>query len=171
VVFIALDTNAVARFAAACARQNYRPVFSTFSTVASDGLKTDDNLDGHMVASSPVFPYFQSGTPATDEFQQALRGFGSGLRVGVGTGVGWTAGKLLERATSGLPEPPSSDAVLAGLWAVKHDTLNGLSAPLSFVAEGKPVSPGCWYNLVLRDRAWASPDSYQLNCETPGRPG
>ena len=164
VIFVALDTNALGRIAAACARQGYRPVLSTFSTVAADAMKTDANLDGHMVASSPVFPYFQSGTPATDEFQQALRTLGRGLQVGVGTAVGWTAGKLMERATTALTEPPTSQAILAGLWSVKGDTLGGLGPPLSFTENRPPEAPGCWFNLALAGRTWRSPDANRLNC-------
>ena len=164
VIFVALDTNALGRIAAACARQGYRPVLSTFSTVAADAMKTDPNLDGHMVASSPVFPYFQSGTPATDEFQQALRTLGRGLQVGVGTAVGWTAGKLMERATTALTDPPTSQAILAGLWSVKGDTLGGLGPPLSFTENRPPEAPGCWFNLTLQGRTWRSPDANRLNC-------
>ncbi|HWB37765.1 MAG TPA: ABC transporter substrate-binding protein, partial [Rugosimonospora sp.] len=68
VVVFALDPNAASRLALSCARQGYRPTYATLTSLALDRHKTDPNLDG-MVQGSNVFPYFQTGTPATDEFQ------------------------------------------------------------------------------------------------------
>ena len=42
----------------------------------AEHFKNDPNLDG-VVVPSISFPWFQSGTPATDEYQQVMRTFGS----------------------------------------------------------------------------------------------
>jgi branched-chain amino acid transport system substrate-binding protein len=163
VYMVVLDGNSVSRFAAACARQAYKPQFSTIVTIVLDRFKDDPNL-GSIAASSHVFPYFQTGTPATDEFQAAFKAYGGGLSNGVGVAAGWTAGKLLEKAAARLPEPPTTQAILAGLWSIKNDNLGGLTYPLTFT-EGKPATPrGCWFNTAVKDGKWISPDGYRLRC-------
>ena len=73
-------------------------------------------------------------------------------------------GEALERATTALTDPPTSQAILAGLWSVKGDTLGGLGPPLSFTENRPPEAPGCWFNLALQGRTWRSPDANRLNC-------
>lgn len=163
VMFSVMDSNSQSRIAASCARQGFRPLWSMGSSIAVDRHKKDPNLAG-AVASTGVFPYFQSGTPATDEYQAAFKAFGGAVDQGVGAATGWTAGKLLERATASLPEPPTSEAILAGLWSIRNDDLGGLTYPLTFV-EGKPAEPkSCWFNLQIHKGEWINPDGYQLHC-------
>jgi branched-chain amino acid transport system substrate-binding protein len=165
VILTAMDSSSVGRIAASCARQSYHPVMTTFGVVILDRMKDDPNL-ADMVASSTVFPYFQSGTPASDEFQEAMRNLGNGLLPGIGVAQGWVAGKLLEKAGANLAEPPTSQSLLKGLWSIKDDTLGGLTLPHTFV-ENQPAKPqACWFNLRILNQAWVSPDGFKLNCRT-----
>ena len=111
-----------------------------------------------------------TGTPATDEFQQALKVLGHGIALGPAVSAGWTAGKLMERAGANLPEPPTTDALLRGLWSIKNDTLGGLTYPLTF-GEGKTSEKkACWFNVALHNGVWKSPDGYRGNCAQEGTP-
>lgn len=165
-----LDKLSVSRMATACARQGYRPHHSHVGwTGQADDQKRDPNLDD-LDAPSGVFPYFQSGTPATDEFQRAVRSYGGGVTLGAGLATGWTAGKLFERAAVDLPEPPTTVAILKGLWSIKHDDLGGLTKPLTF-EEGKAVGPAtsaCWWTLLIKNGQWTSAaDGKRLCREVP----
>ena len=164
VFIVYLDSNSVARLAASCARQDFRPIYSVPQAIQSARQAVDPNLGGMLVHTS-VFPYFQTGTPATDEYQRAMTTFGGNLTNGVGTAVGWTSGKLLEVAGARLPEPPSSVALLQGLWSIRDDTLGGLTHPLTFVEGGTARRRACWFTLLTRNGAWVSPDGYRLHCE------
>jgi branched-chain amino acid transport system substrate-binding protein len=146
-----------------CTRQGFRPTYGMTLSMVEEGQKGDADLAGAM-ASSVVFPYFQTGTPATDAFAAALRDYGRGLTPGVGLTQGWTGGKLLERATAALPEPPTTTAVLDGLWSIKGDDLGGLTGPLTFTANQPATPVACWFNLELRGR-WTSPDDFSRHCE------
>lgn len=116
---------------------------------------------------SATFPWFQSGTPATDEFQAAMKRYGANLEPGVALTMGWVPGKLFEKATASLPEAPTSAAVLEGLWSIQKDDLGGLSQPLTFT-RGKPAAPNpiCWWNLRIENGRWVSPDQFKRTCET-----
>ena len=162
-LYMEMDSNSVPRIAAACARQGFRPQFATSHAIALDRFKADPNLEG-LLSSTAYFPWFQSGTPATDEFQAAFEAFGGGLILGAGTGEGWVAGKLLERAGSQLPEPPTRDALLRGLWSVRNDDLGGLTYPLTFV-QGQPAArKSCWFDIAVRQKTWVSADGFALRC-------
>ena len=62
-----------------------------------------------MISSTTVFPYFQTGTPAADEFHNAVQDFGKAANIGVAMAQGWTTGKLMEKAGAALPEPPTTE--------------------------------------------------------------
>lgn len=163
ILLVIMDQNSANRVAASCARQSYRPTFALIGQGVADRLKEDPNLEG-TVASSTVFPYFLTGTPASDEFQAAYTRYGKGLLRGVGIALGWTSGKLMERAAANLPEPPTREALLAGLWSIKNDTLGGITRPLTFVPDepAKPLS--CWFDLTISKGEWLSPDGGKVHC-------
>jgi branched-chain amino acid transport system substrate-binding protein len=158
-----LDTNSVRRVAASCARQGYHPIFGLPGTVVDHKMKDDPNLEG-AIAWTNVFPYFQSGTAATDEFQKALRTYGEGIPLGMGPPTGWVAGKLLEKAGAGLPEPPTSEALLSGLWSLQNDTLGDLTLPLTFTRDQVPPLLVCWFDFTISGRTFLSPDRFKRHC-------
>jgi branched-chain amino acid transport system substrate-binding protein len=163
VLWVNLDTSSTRRLASACTRQGYHPQLATAGEGTAHDMNGDPKLDG-LLAVSPVFPYIQTGTAATDEFQEAMKLYGNGIPYGAGPSTGWVAGKLLERAGARLSEPPTTASVLAGLWTIKDDTLGGLTAPLSFT-ENKPPEPVvCWFNIMLNHGTWTSPDYFRSNC-------
>ena len=168
VMLIALDSNTVGRVAASCARQGFKPLFAIPGGVVAERMKDDPNLAG-IVGSTNAFPWFQTGTPATDEFQQVMKAQGKGIARGVGAANGWVTGKLLERATKNLPEPPTSDAILQGLWSIRADDLGGLTDPLTFV-ENKPAHATriCLWTIRVDKGAWVSVDGFRRNCHDLG---
>jgi branched-chain amino acid transport system substrate-binding protein len=161
---LTFDPSSVNRISASCARQGYFPTYHISGAMIEDEQESNPNLDG-TVGISNAFPYFQTGTPATDEFQTAMKSYGQGTSPGAGAAVGWTAGKLLEKAATNLPEPPTTAALLAGLWAIHGDSLGGLTYPLNFVENQKPERVVCWFTLLVRKGNWISPDGNKLSCE------
>ena len=163
VFMVIMDSNSASRVVSSCARQSFKPVLATGASIVVDRFKDDPNFEG-LVASTNVFPWFQTGTPNSDEYQAAMKAFGGGAVSGVGTATGWTAGKLLERAGRQLAEPPSALSILQGLWSIKGDDLGGLTYPITF-NENKPAEPQtCWFNLNISGGKWVSPDGYQRVC-------
>ena len=163
VLFPAVDINSVSRLASSCARQGFRPTYAIMVSQATDAQRLDPNLDG-MVGTSNVFPYFQSDTPATQEFQRARATYGADLTNGIGLATGWTSGKLLEKAAAGIGEPPTSEAILRGLWSLKEDTLGGLTHPLTFTENQNAKFVQCWYNVKIENKQWQVPDGFQMHC-------
>jgi branched-chain amino acid transport system substrate-binding protein len=164
VLFIVLVSSTINRVADSCGRQSYHPIFAAGASIIDDAFKSNTNLDG-FVGSSQVFPYFQAGTEATDEFQAAMRRFGGSAVRGLGSATGWTSGKLLEKAGGALPEPPTSDALLRGLWSLRDESLGGITQSVTF-EENKPARPmACWFNIALVKGSWISPDGFERRCK------
>jgi len=163
VMLLALDTNTVGRVGASCARQGFRPIYGIIGGNIVSRMKDDPNLDG-AVGSTNVFPWFQSETPATAQYQQVMRTLGSKVSQGVASTVGWVSAKVLEKVGANMPEPPTSDAILRGLWSLHNEDLGGLTQPLTFV-ENRPSSPAlCLWILRIKDSDWVSPDGLRRHC-------
>ena len=164
VLLVVWDDTGFERVANSCARQNYHPVYSSGIAVAiQDRFKNVPNIS-RVVAGTNVFPWFQSGTPATDEFHTAMRTYAKDLKLSPLVTTPWVGGKLFERVTAALPEPPTTEAILEGLWSLKDETLGGLTHPLNFVRE-RPAAPrACWFNIAMADKKWISPDGFKMTC-------
>ena len=162
VLIVTLDTSGFERFTGSCVRQGYRPIFVNPSGQA-DRMKDNRQIDG-MVAIGLTFPYFQTGTPATDAFHRAMRQYAPGETLEQGTSQGWASAKLFERAAGQLGEPPTSAEILNGLWTVNGDTLGGLTQPLTFRENQPPDPKACWYTYITKMGAWVSPDDFTMQC-------
>jgi branched-chain amino acid transport system substrate-binding protein len=164
VLSVSFDTNSLLRISASCARQGYRPRYIAPGGIAIESMKSSPDLEGMLVVSNG-FPWFQDNTPASAEYQQAMRNFAPGASRGEGPPIGWTIGKLVERAGAQMPEPPTTAALLSGLWSIASDSLGGLTYPLTFVRDKKPTPTVCWYDLVIKNKSWVSPDGFKLSCQ------
>ena len=163
---VAADNNTIRRVAASCARQAFTPLFSAPAVAVLDDMKNDPNLKDNFVSATSTFPYFQNNTPATAEFADAKKKFGSQLKYSDGLSSAWAAGKIFEKAAVRIPEPPTSAAILQGLWAIKNDTFGGITAPITY-NQGRPATPAfCWFNLALQKGAWTSEGGFVQRCET-----
>ncbi|HVW32434.1 MAG TPA: ABC transporter substrate-binding protein [Acidimicrobiia bacterium] len=162
---MSLDPSSVNRLAAACARQGYHPIYALLMSMITDDQRKDPNLAGALGVSN-VFPWFEADTPATAEFRAAMERYLPGTPLGIAHATGWVTGKLLEKAAANLAEPPTSDAILRGLWAMHDETLGGLTR-VTFT-EGRPAKRiACWFDLAISDSRWVTPDGFAQHCAEP----
>ena len=161
---IALDGNGVGRVAASCNRQNYHPLISVFGAIAFDKMKDNPDLDG-MTTNANSFPYFLCDDPRAKEYCGAYSRFGPAKVYGVGNTNGWQAGKALERAARNLPAP-TAQAILAGMWSFKDETLGGLTQPLTFTKGQNAPRQACWWPLVLTGKKWTAPNGMDVKCRS-----
>jgi branched-chain amino acid transport system substrate-binding protein len=162
---IALDGNSVARVAASCARQNYKPLFSVFGAIAFDKMKDNPELDG-LTVNANGFPYFTCGDPATAEFCEAQRKYGPVQVYGIGNSIGWTAGKAFELAAQNVPDTPTSASILDGMWTFNNETLGGLTHPLTFTKGQNAPRQACWWQLILSNGKWTAPGGMNVACKS-----
>ena len=161
---VALDGNGVGRVAASCNRQNYHPLISVFGAIAFDKMKENPDLDG-ITSNANSFPYFLCDDPRAKEYCSAYSRFGPAKVYGVGNTNGWQAGKALERAARNLPAP-TSQAILAGVWSFKDETLGGITQPLTFTKGKNAPRQACWWPLVLTEKKWTAPNGMDVKCRS-----
>ena len=110
--------------------------------------------------------FFEDSTPATMQFHDALAKYAP--QVGspslplnsVGMGA-WISGKLFEAAINASGASPStpitSALVKKGLYALKGDTLGGLTVPLTYT-EGQPNLFNCYFQYTMIDNKFTTTD-------------
>jgi branched-chain amino acid transport system substrate-binding protein len=160
-VVATVDGNSLSRLARACAQQNVKVQFVSFSLALVDSLRSDPNLQG-LVGTSGLFPWMLTDGPAS-EYAQAVARFAPKLNTSGSTAAVWGSGKLVEAASRALPSgTPTSKDLLEGLYALKGETLGGLAPPLSF-RRGQPPAPiSCYFTISLKGGAFTAPAGLKM---------
>lgn len=157
------DINTAGRVAAACRRQDYRPLIGLFSNQLVASTAANADLDGAVIAVQH-FPWMASDTPGRQEFQAAFARYLPKVAILPAHGLGWLNGKVFELAGMNLPEPPTTDAILDGLWSIKDNDLGGLTYPLTFARDQNPPRRACWSSARLKNQQYSAV-STGISCE------
>lgn len=164
-LMLGMDTNSERRVIASCAQQGYKPVFGLVQVRAE--MAADKGIDGAVVVSN-VFPWVSTDTPATREFHDVMSRYAPNLGIAYDVSQGWVTAKLFEKAAAGISDNPTSAEVLKGLWAMKGETLGGLSSPLTFT-QGQPATPvTCYWPVRAQGGKWTAPLGSQGVCKARG---
>jgi branched-chain amino acid transport system substrate-binding protein len=161
-LMLGMDTNSERRVIASCAQQGFNPVFGLVQVRAE--MAADKGIDGAVVVSN-VFPWVEADTAATREFHDVMAKYAPNLGIAYDVSQGWVTGKLFEKAAANLGDNPTSADVLKGLWAMKGETVGGLTAPLSFT-QGQPPAPvTCYWPVRAQGGRWTAPLGAQGVCK------
>lgn len=166
VMVLGMDGNSNYRFGRSCAAVNFKPIYSNMSAANELGYANDPNLDG-IVGGLMTIPWLVTSNPGVVEFRNALAKFAGGVQPDAATITGWVSAKVFELAGQRIPEPPTSAAVLQGLWSIKGNDLGGMAQPLTFT-EGKPVGEPlvCFWAVQAKGGKWISPNNGQRTCDS-----
>jgi branched-chain amino acid transport system substrate-binding protein len=148
-LFAALNSDLVPRVVDACAQQGYRPLSVASTPTTQRSWLGDDNLDGSLIAGTNAL-YTDTSVPGVKTFIGALDQYVPGLtkdpQFNAPLLYPWAGGELFAAAAAKAKLTPSSTPadVKRGLYALKDETLDGISPPLNFV-KGKPAFPTCYF--------------------------
>ena len=138
------------------------------SDVADSTFTADAQFNGVEVVDD-VFPFFDESTPATKAFHAALKQYApsvgtAAMPLNSAAAAAWASGKLFEAAVQASGTGPVSAAsVKKGLYALKGETLGGLTPPLTFTA-GKATNYNCSWLYTIKDGAFVAPQGTQATC-------
>ena len=163
IVTLVLDASSVLRVAASCARQGYHPLFTEVAASSKTEHAANPNLADNLIASIGTFIWTDGSTPATAEFQVAMKRY-VGRAPGAGHAIAWQAAKVFEKAAAQIGEPPTAKAVLDGLYSFKDETLGGLSMPLTFTRGKNATRRICWATNVTQKGTWLPFDQGRIIC-------
>ncbi len=163
-LMLAMDANSYQRFGRSCANISYRPLFGIPQPVMLEDLARDPNLQGSP-GMTYTAPAFLEGNAAIAEFRAALGRYSPSTYLNGSATLGWTAAKLLQAVAPRLSNPPRPADVLDGLWSLNGNDLGGLTAALRFRRDQPTVPATCYWQVVVKDQKYQSPDGGQRHCE------
>jgi branched-chain amino acid transport system substrate-binding protein len=167
-LFIASGPPQTLAVAQSCTAQGYKPTYiaaesslanSSLSNPAIDGavgeitnLSSSDTDNAQIKAMDQALDTFKPGLLASGDFSP-------------GSSMVWAAGMLFEAAARAghLGDNPTPAQVLDGLYALKGETLGGLTAPLTFT-KGQPTSLKCWFYYQVKDNKFTNPFGATPTC-------
>lgn len=161
-IIAAIDNNSYIRLGNSCDRQGYNPVVGIADQLALPSVAQADTLQGSVVSSRYV-PWVKTDHPAVAELHQAFAKFMPGVPVNGAHIGGWTYGKLLEEAAANLPDDPTSEDILEGLYALESN-LGGLTYTLNFSETSGSPRKTCWSSVAIEGHAFVAPFG-ELRCE------
>ena len=160
----------VQRFAADCSQQGYKPLEVGELGSASPAWLTDPNLTGMLVTSNNADTYDPS-LPALGSFYAALRQYAPGTLTSSKTVerpitlFSWAGGVLFQAAAKAAHLTPASSPadVKKGLYALRGETLGGISPPLTFTP-GRPTFVPCYFTAEVKNGTFVPLNGGKPNC-------
>jgi branched-chain amino acid transport system substrate-binding protein len=160
-LFIASGPPQTLAVAQSCTAQGYKPTYIAAESSLANSSLSNPNING-AVGEITNLSSSDTGNPQIKAMNQALDTFMPGLlssaQFSPGSSMVWAAGQLFEAAVRAghLGDNPTPAQVLDGLYALKGETLGGLTAPLTFT-KGKPTSLKCWFYYQVKDGKFTNP--------------
>jgi branched-chain amino acid transport system substrate-binding protein len=164
VIIHILDNNSMLRVARSCARQGYHPTWGYFDNVTLPSVAQDPNTEGGIVAVKAA-PWIGTDLPGLAEIHSAFAEAAPGVEVNGAHVNGWVSAKTFEVAARNLPDKPTNEDVLNGLWSIQGDNLGGLTYPLTFPKMGNSPKKACWGVVLIQNKKFVAPQGSALTCK------
>ena len=154
-MFIASGAPQTLAVAQSCTAQGYKPTYIAAENSLSNSSLAQPAINGavgeitNLSATDMANPEIQAMYKALNTFKPGLV---SSAEFNPGASMVWAAGVLFQAAAEAghLGDNPTPAGMLDGLYALKGETLGGLTAPLTFT-RGKPTSLPCWFYFQVKD--------------------
>ena len=159
-VFVANGPPQTLAVVESCAAQGYKPTYIAAENSLANSLLGNSAING-AVGELTNLAATDTANPEIAAMVQALNTYKPGLTTSAeynpGATMMWAAGLLFQAAAKAgnLGDNPTPANVLTGLYALKGETLGGLTAPLTF-KQGKPTSLPCWFYFQVKDGKFAT---------------
>ena len=159
-VFVANGPPQTLAVVESCAAQGYKPTYIAAENSLANSLLGNSAING-AVGELTNLAATDTSNPAIAAMVQALNTYKPGLTSSAeynpGATMMWAAGLLFQAAAKAgnLGNNPTPADVLTGLYALKGETLGGLTAPLTFT-KGKATSLPCWFYFQVKDGKFAT---------------
>ncbi|MGQ0624009.1 MAG: ABC transporter substrate-binding protein [Sporichthyaceae bacterium] len=170
VLWLAVEGSAATRLARGCAALNYRPLIATTAIILNPQAVADKNLQSFgVVLGHNVAPFVTSEIAGVAELVAAMAKFSPKTVVDQAVMLGWSSGKLFEAALAKVADQAragdvTTQMIMEGLWKLKEEKLDGLSAGVTFGKGKLPSAPPCYFSLKLTSAGWSAPEGGKPVC-------
>jgi branched-chain amino acid transport system substrate-binding protein len=167
-LFIASGPPQTLAVAESCTAQGYKPTYIAAESSLANSMLSNSSIDG-AVGEITNLSASDTANPEIAAMRQALNTYKPGLLSSAdfnpGSSMVWAAGLLFAAAAKAgnLGANPTPADVLNGLYALKGETLGGLTAPLTFT-KGKPTSLPCWFYYKVANGQFTTPFGSKAAC-------
>jgi branched-chain amino acid transport system substrate-binding protein len=167
----AMDGASITRLVRSCQAIGYRPLIATGGGLLDTAQAADPVLRSFgVVTVSGEAPWFLDDKPGLQAFRAALARYSPAFPPDGASAMAWTAGELLRVAIDHVAAaaragPITTALVLQGLGMIKHETLGGLAAPITFTPnQAHAISGGCLFFEQLTTQGWSAPQGSKPAC-------
>ena len=136
--------------------------------VGDSTLPSDPVFNGLEVIDA-MFPFFDSSTQATQQFQSVMKKYApslgtAALPMNPAVTQAYASGLMFEAAikASGA-STVTPESIKDGLYSFKGETLGGLTVPLSFT-KGKPSPHNCYFTYAIKNGKYVEPNGLKYTC-------
>jgi branched-chain amino acid transport system substrate-binding protein len=150
-----------------CKQQGLKAVRLVGNTADSNMLSNAVD-DGALIVNS-IIPFADESTPASKALHDALRKHDPQIGtdkqpLNQHAVQGYISGKLFEAAVKASADPDVTPAsVKKGLYALKGETLGGLTVPLTYT-QGKPTLFNCYFISQVKAGQFVEPNGLTPEC-------
>ena len=131
--------------------------------VVTPDIASDSNMEGFVVGSK--FASFRAASvPGFRKLDQALATYAPGVKNSGGIAYGWLLGTFMQHIGAAFPASPTKADVGTGLGALRNDTLEGMTYPLSFTPGQVSPNKLCFGITVVSGGAFAQGPGSPLQC-------
>lgn len=151
-----------------CAQQGFKPRFIGINGVLPYSAAESGEYDGAIVALGNL-PLGNANTPGGEDFMKAMEDYAPETikdpTWNANPAQAWMGLQLFAKAAeAGDIDPKSTSAdVLAALYALDGETLDGLSGPLTFT-KGQPNFQACPFIVEIKDGEWVTQNDDKPLC-------
>jgi branched-chain amino acid transport system substrate-binding protein len=163
-MFVAADSNTLLRWARSCARQQFFPQYFGGGITVNEDVIQQRGLES-IIVPSPVFPFQAASGGAIDQYNEAMARYRGGA-PGPADSFGWAAAKefeLIATRAAAASRSIASATLLAAAHTLDHETLGGLTAPLTFTGD-TPSTPNCYFVVRGNGGRWTLPNGSGMQC-------
>jgi branched-chain amino acid transport system substrate-binding protein len=165
VVALNLDQNTRTRLTNDCFKQNIKPSYLVPSGAYTPDILKLPQFEGAVVPMNNFL--WTTDQAVAVEFRDAMKAYFPKTDLSPSVTQGWSGGKLFQAAGKNLPDTPTTQDVLAGLYALTpNDTLDGVSPGATFT-KGKPATvTACFFLAKVVKGDLTAPQGDKPVCPT-----
>jgi branched-chain amino acid transport system substrate-binding protein len=168
------DAASQKRMVQSCNQVGFHPKLIAYPLgVGNEKQFLGEPLLGNTYIPLNTFAWMANATSAEKYYQASVKRFNPGFTTGDAASLGWVSGALLVKAGAKLTGNASTTTkeLIDGLYALKGDTLGGLTAPLTFRRGANPKIPYCLFAAISNKdgSGWQTPVS-KPTCTTTRAP-
>jgi branched-chain amino acid transport system substrate-binding protein len=158
--------GAIQRLSDACVQQGVKATLVESSGVLVPELLKSKGAEGLLAADVNV-PFVINNTPATKEFHTVVDKYAASVKNQPSANVPWAAMQLFGAAVKGVGTGAvTSESLENALYAMKDETLGGLSQPMNFV-KGEVHLHDCWFVTGVKKGKYVAPQGAKVSCAPP----